>query len=318
MQFTKPGILSTYQDTGRNGFRYLGINPNGAMDEMAVRLLNILLQNPENEAAIELHFPGPEILFEHEATIVIGGADFSPFLLNENNETQPINNWQCTRVSAGSILKFGKRLWGQRAYVAIKGGLPVNEWLGSKSTNALLGFNTIKASHQIDIPGHTRPEFMPWLAWSMRPAYPVLPIIRLIKGNEYELLTAESKESLEKQTFAISGNSNRMGYRLTGEVLNLETGIELISSAVDFGTVQLLPDGQLIILMADHQTTGGYPRIGNVVSVDIPILAQCGAKDLIQFQFITQSEAEELLILREKEVRKLRASIRVLEQCIPK
>lgn len=313
MQFLKPGILSTVQDTGRNGYRYLGINPNGAMDKMTVRLLNILLQNKENEAAIEVHFPGPEIFFEEDTIIAIGGADFSPFLLNE---TRQINNWQCTLIPAGSTLKFRKRLWGQRAYIAVKGGLSVNEWLGSKSTNTLLGFNTISANQQIHVPGHTQPEFLPWLAYSMRPAYPALPIIRLIKGNEYEFLAAASKESLEKQTFAVSQNSNRMGFRLIGEALSLASNIELISSAVDSGTVQLLPDGQLIVLMADHQTTGGYPRIGNVVSVDIPILAQCGTKDEIQFQFITQSEAEELLILREKEIRKLKASIRVLTPAI--
>jgi antagonist of KipI len=309
MQFLKPGILSTFQDKGRNGYRYLGVNPNGAMDSMAVRLLNILLQNPENEATIELHFPGPEIFFEKDTLIAIGGADFSPCLLNPANQ---VNNWQCTWVPAGSTLKFRKRIWGERAYLAIKGGIATNEWLGSRSTNSLLDFNIIKAGYNFATTTHAKPGFLPYLGASIRPSYASSPLIRLIKGNEYDALTAGSKQSLENQSFTISRNSNRMGFRLMGEALKPENKIELISSAVDFGTVQLLPDGQLIILMADHQTTGGYPRVGNVISVDLPILAQCGASDTLRFQFVSQSEAEELLILREKEIRKLKATIRLL------
>jgi len=309
MQFIKSGILSTYQDTGRNTYRYLGINPNGAIDRLAVRLLNILLQNQENEAAIEIHFPSPEIYFENNIIIAIGGADFRPYLIDKNQNEIEINNWQCTFVSAGTTLKFKKRLWGQRAYIAVKGGFPAAAWLGSKSTNNLLGFNGISPNHYLSIPEHTKPAVLPYLGFSIRPPYSASPTIRLIKGNEFGALTAESKERLEKQEFAISQHSNRMGYRLIGEALSLENPLELISSAVDFGTIQLLPDGQLIILMADHQTTGGYPRLGNVISVDLPILAQCGPKDVLKFQFISQAEAEELLILREKEIKKLKAGV---------
>jgi antagonist of KipI len=318
MQFLKSGILSTYQDSGRNGYRYLGINPNGAMDKMAVRLLNILLQNSENEAAIEIHSPGPEIYFEKDSVIVIGGADFAPYIIDESNGTTNINNWQCTKVQAGNTLKFKKRVWGQRACIAVKGGFSTKEWLASKSTNSLLDFNSIKPNHQVDIQAWLQPSFLPYLGFSIRPPYSASPVIRLIKGNEYEFLTQKSKVNLEKQTYTISQNSNRMGFRMMGETLSLENKIELISSAVDFGTIQLLPDGQLIILMADHQTTGGYPRVGNVASVDLPILAQCGVNDAIQFQFVSLPEAEELLILREKELTKLKATIRLLETSIPK
>ncbi|GAB3503246.1 5-oxoprolinase subunit C family protein [Emticicia fontis] len=311
MQFLKPGILSTYQDNGRNGYRYSGINPNGAMDTMAVRLLNILLQNDEYEAAIEIHFPGPEILIEKDCMIAIGGADFTPYLVNENHQFIQVNNWQCNWVKAGSTLKFKKRIWGQRAYLAIKGGFSMKEWLGSKSTNSLLDFNTITLGHEVDTAIYIKLDFLPYLGYSILPPYSPSPIIRLIKGNEYDFLTPESKEILENQRFTITQNSNRMGFRLVGEALKQESKTELISSAVDFGTIQLLPDGQMIILMADHQTTGGYPRIGNVVSVDLPILAQCGAKDSIQFQFISLAEAEELLILREQEIRKLKASVKI-------
>jgi antagonist of KipI len=314
MQFIKSGILSTYQDNGRNGYRYYGINPNGAMDRMSIRLLNILLQNKEDEAAIEIHFPGPEILIEKDCLIAIGGADFSPYIIYGHNQSKEFNNWQCTYVSAGNRLKFKRRIWGQRAYLAIKGGFIVKDWLGSKSSNGLLDFNTIKPNHQIEIQSISEPDFLPYLGFSARPPYSSAPIIRLIKGREFELLTQESKKNLNNQIFTINQQSNRMGFRLMGKTLHFRSKIELISSAVDFGTIQLLPDGQMIILMADHQTTGGYPRIGHVVSVDLPLLAQCGPKDTIQFQFISLTEAEELLILREKEIEKLKATIRLLSK----
>ncbi|PLK44734.1 biotin-dependent carboxyltransferase family protein [Emticicia sp. TH156] len=309
MQFLKPGILSTIQDTGRNAYRYSGINPNGAMDKTAARLLNILLGNDENEAVIEFHFPAPEILFEGAAVIAIGGADFAPYLSNENGGISPINNWQAIQIPAGNTLKFRKRINGQRAYLAVKEGIHAQTWLGSKSTNSLLDFNTIRSRQRFALSSTNPTAFLPYLGQSVRPPYGASPMIRLIKGNEYALLTGESKTLLKDQTFTISQQSNRMGYRLMGETLQLSEKIELVSSAVDFGTVQLLPDGQLIILMADHQTTGGYPRVGNVVSVDLPMLAQCGPKDNIRFQFISPKEAEELLILREKEIRKLKATM---------
>ncbi|RYU93480.1 5-oxoprolinase subunit C family protein [Emticicia agri] len=312
MRFIKSGILSTYQDSGRNGYRYLGINPNVAMDRMAVRLLNILLQNEEDEAAIEIHFPCPEIVMEKDSIIAIGGADFAPYLIDENRQIQEINNWQCTWVPAGSTLKFKKRIYGQRAYIAIKGGFSAKEWLGSKSTNHLLDFNTINPGHEVETRAFPRPDFLPYLGISLVPPYSDSPVIRLIRGNEYEFLTTESKNILENHTFTISQQSNRMGFRLAGEALHVENKIELISSAVDFGTIQLLPDGQLIVLMADHQTTGGYPRIGNVITADLPLLAQCGVKEPIRLRFISLAEAEELLILREKEINKLKATIRLL------
>ncbi|WP_259015900.1 5-oxoprolinase subunit C family protein [Emticicia fluvialis] len=312
MQFLKPGILSTIQDTGRNAYRYSGINPNGAMDKTAARLLNILLGNHENEAVLECHFPAPEILFEEAAIIAIGGADFAPYLVNENGGISPINNWQAIQIPAGNTLKFRKRINGQRAYLAVKEGIQAQAWLGSKSTNSLLDFNTIRSRQRFALSSTNPSAFLPYLGLSIRPPYGASPVIRLIKGNEYNLLTNNSRALLQSQPFTISPQSNRMGYRLMGEALQLSEKTELVSSAVDFGTVQLLPDGQMIILMADHQTTGGYPRVGHVISVDLPLLAQCGPKDTIRFQYISAAEAEDLLILREKEIKKLKATIRFM------
>lgn len=280
VKLLKKGVLTTFQSLGKNGLRHLGVNPSGAMDKLSARLLNILLQNDENEPVLEMHFPAAEILFEEDCVIVIGGADFIPMIDN-----QQITNWKVHKINAGSILKFRKKVSGNRAYLAIK-----------RNTNQ---------------------EFLPYLGNSFvrRFSNPSESIeIRFIIGSEHQILTEISKQSLESQVFTITQNSNRMGFRLNSEPLEVENKIELVSSAVDFGTMQLLPNGQIIVLMADHQTSGGYPRLGNVISIDLPILAQCGANDMINFKSISLEKAEELLILQEKEIQKLKASIRFFNE----
>ncbi len=280
MKFIKKGILSTFQDLGKNGLRYLGINPSGAMDKLTVRLLNILLQNNENEPALEMHFPAPEIVFEEDCTIVIGGADFMPMLDN-----QLVTNWKAIDVKDGSILKFKRKLSGNRTYL-------------------------VKKTSQ-------EKQFLPYLGNSFIRQISKLSKmveIRFIVGNEYQLLTEKGKQMLENQVFMVSQNSNRMGFRMIAEPLEVNRKLQLISSAVDFGTMQLLPDGQIIVLMAAHQTSGGYPKIGNVVSVDLSILAQCGVNDAIQFQQISIEEAEKLIVFQENEIQKLKTSIRFFDE----
>ena len=128
-------------------------------------------------------------------------------------------------------------------------------------------------------------------------------------GAEFEFLTALSERNFTKQTFSISNDSNRMGFRLNGEPLYTLDKIELVSSAVDFGTIQLLPDGQMIVLMADAQTSGGYPRIAQVVSADLPILAQLGAGDKVGFEMISTEEAEKLILNYEKDLNWLKIGV---------
>ncbi len=280
LKILKQGILTSFRDLGKNGSRHLGVNPSGAMDKLTVRLLNILLQKAENEPVLEMYFPAPEILFEEDCTIAIGGADFAPMLDN-----QEITNWKCIFVKVGSVLRFKKKLSGNIAYLAKKSS---------------------KEKYFLPYLGNSFVRQVSYLLTSNE--------IRIISGNEHHFLTKKSKENLDNQEFMISPNSNRMGFRMKSEVLKLTKKLELVSTAVDFGTIQLLPNGQIIILMADHQTSGGYPRIGNVVSVDLPILAQCGANDLIKFQLISIEKAEELLILHEKEIHKLKASIRFFNE----
>jgi antagonist of KipI len=312
----KTGLLSTVQDAGRSGYRRFGINPNGAMDRAALRLLNALLGNADNEAAVEMHFPAPEILFEEETVFALGGADFRAVL-----DERPLENWRVYPAETGSRLKFTAKASGNRSYLAVRGGFQLDRWLGSASTNLTAeigGFHgrPLKKDDRLffnqnpkakDQKSKTKTQ-TPAVNISPRllPFYSSFPTVRIIRGAEFDLLTALSERDFLTENFTVTKDSNRMGYRLEGRPLFLLEKRELVSTAVDFGTIQLLPDGQLIVLMADHQTTGGYPRLGSVISTDLPLLAQLGAGDRVGFHPVEPEEAESLALEFEKDLNFLR------------
>ncbi|MGI8669434.1 MAG: biotin-dependent carboxyltransferase family protein, partial [Aridibacter sp.] len=240
----KAGILDTFQDLGRNGFRKLGINPNGAMDKTALRLINILLGNDENEAVLEMHFPASEIKFGEDAIFALGGANFSATLNNE-----PIENWMINTAKKDSILKFTKKSFGNRCYLAIKDGFKIEKWLKSSSTNLTaeiggLKGRKLKKGDKINFNKSLSTLHSPLstlkIARSIIPFYSQFPTVRIIAGAENQDLTALSEQEFLSQDFSISANSNRMGFRLEGKPLHLLNDKELVSSAVNFGTLQLL------------------------------------------------------------------------------
>jgi antagonist of KipI len=312
IQILKSGILTTVQDLGRNGFARFGINPNGAMDRTAARLINILLGNDENEAVVEMHFPAAEILFEKDSVFALGGADFSATL----NEA-PVENWRAFFAKKKSVLRFSKKAFGNRAYFSVKGGFMIESWLGSTSTNLTAkigGFEgrSLRKGDKLFFKQKTKDKAQktnPKISNSLIPFYSQFPTVRVVTGAEFESLAKSSRETFLKENFTISQNSDRMGFRLKGKSIKLQKQKEIISSAVNFGTIQLLPDGQLIILMADHQTSGGYPRIANVISVDLPLLAQLGANDKVAFHLISLEEAENLALDFEKNLNLLKIAV---------
>ncbi|MEQ1924019.1 MAG: biotin-dependent carboxyltransferase family protein, partial [Pyrinomonadaceae bacterium] len=255
----KSGILTTIQDLGRVGYRQLGINPGGAMDRTAARLINILLGNDENDAVVEMHFPAAEIVFERNAIFANGGADFLAEL-----DGEPIANWQPYFAQKGSTLRFTKKVSGNRAYLAVSGGFKIKEWLGSSSTNLAAKIGGIDGRPLVtgdQIPFRTQIKTRPHIrrchiSSSLIPFYRPFPTVRVIVGAEFLLLSEPSRGLFFVHDFVVSPNSNRMGFRLKGEPVELTEPFELLSSAASFGTIQLLPDGQLIVLMADHQTSG--------------------------------------------------------------
>lgn len=310
----KPGMLTTIQDLGRIGARRFGINPSGVMDTVAARILNAMLGNEESAAVLEMHFPAPEIAFDADTPFAIGGGDFGAEI-----DGMPIQNWSVSIGRANSVLKFTKKQSGNCAYISIQGGLLADNWLGSASTNLMArvgGFagRKLEAGDRIECTTSSL-EFRPIrVGNSLLPRYSRFPIVRILAGNEFEFLTATSERLFLNEGFTLTKDCNRMGFRLTGKPLNLLDGREMVSSAVGFGTIQLLPHGQLIVLMADHQTSGGYPRIGNVISVDLPVLAQCGPGDGISFQIVSIEEAERLTMQFETELNFLRSGCKLRDQ----
>lgn len=315
MKIIKAGILDTVQDMGRYGHQHLGINPGGAMDRFAACIANMLVGNDSDEAVIELHFPASAVLFEKESIIAITGADFVPAI---NGEIIPLLH--PVIVNKNSVLHFQKAETGTRCYLAIAGGLETTKWLNSSSTNlkaAAGGYNG-RALIKNDVINFKRESF--FLSVRNEKDFMVLPWkandkygetqesdenILVIPGNEWDVLQEEAKKTFLNQLFTITAASDRMGYRLNGPALHAVNYEELISSPVSYGTIQLLPDGQLIILMADHQTTGGYPKVAHVISVNHSQLAQKKTGDKIRFELTDQQTAENLFLLQHQHLQQL-------------
>ena len=298
----KQGILDTIQDMGRYGYQHLGINPCGAMDTFAATMANILVGNEKNEAVIEMHFPASAFLFREKCMIALTGADFHPLL---NNKPMTLNT--AVVVEENSVLQFEQFRHGERCYLAIHGGFDIEQWLNSYSTHlkAAAGGYHGRQLKKDDLLKIREPQFnfsschksfFTPVNVDVSAFYDPSPRIRCVRGSELDWLGNEAKKTFLSSSFRISLRSDRMGYCLEGPSLNTNTNKQLISSAVTRGTIQLLPSGQLIILMADHQTTGGYPKIAHVISVDVPKLAQMRPNRIIQFEFVTLSEAEEIFM----------------------
>ncbi len=283
------------------------------MDHAAARIANILVGNGESAAVLEMHYPAAEIEFEDEALSIICGADMRPEL-----DGSAIENWRPFVTKTGSVLRFKGKKTGNRSYLAVGGGFQVSEWLGSASTNLLAKFGGIRgrrleAGQRIEyIRSLIDPSTVGLrLSNSLVPSYSDFPTVRIVAGAEFERLSKKTRGNLLDGSFGISADSDRMGYRLKGEAIELDKDFELVSSAVDKGTIQLLPNGQLILLMADHQTTGGYPRVGHVISADMPIAAQLGPGDKITFDLVTIDEAQKAICRFEFELNKLKWGCRL-------
>ncbi|AJH21706.1 MULTISPECIES: biotin-dependent carboxyltransferase family protein [Bacillus] len=307
------GMFTTVQDLGRFHYQQYGVPVGGAMDKNALRMINMLVGNEENEAGLEITIMGPKLLIKKTTLLAIGGADMEPLL---NGERIPL--WHPILAEEGSMLCLGKAKSGCRAYVTFAGGININRTMGSKSTYIRAALGGIEGRmlkkgdyFQIGTGAEVASRFIQNLQEEKRiktkwaicnnalPKYKKHPILRVITDFEYDQFTEESIKSFFSKEYKVSNYADRMGYRLDGDVLNRVEEIEILSSPVTFGTIQVPNGGQPIILMADRQTTGGYPRIGNVISVDLPLLAQLKPGDYVTFEKITMEDAAQLYIKQE-------------------
>lgn len=321
----KPGFQTTVQDRGRYQYQKMGISVGGAMDLFALRAANALLGNEEDDPVLELTLQGAVIQFKQDTWISICGADLQPEM-----EGVSVPMWRPVAVKAGKTLYFHRAIMGCHAYLAVSNGFQVKRVMGSASTNLSTGiggyhgrrlqkgdelyfdrmkpsarrqWDALQCKNNFDFPFAVASYLIsPYLL----PQYRDEPTIRFIPGHEMEWFTSASHKALLETAYQVLPQSNRMGYRLKGAPLIREQSQEMLSEAVTAGTVQVPPDGQPIVLMADRQTTGGYPRIAQIAQVDLPVLAQVPPGKRIRFAMITFDEAEKLLLQQERSLCLLR------------
>jgi antagonist of KipI len=324
---TKPGLLSSIQDLGRYGYQKYGVITSGVMDPIAHRLANLLVGNTEHKPTIEITLLGPIIQFRQDSLIAICGGDLSPTI----NDI-PVRTWRTILVKKGTELAFGKAQAGCRAYIAVAGGFSIPSIMQSTSTYLRAGIGgfhgrslqagdqlvydslsglSLKMMQQLNARISNQPFVeMEWsISSDLTPAFKHEPPIRVMKGRQYHLFAKESQEKFFTEPFKVTAQADRMGYRLQGPILHLEKAQEMVSEAVTFGTIQVPAEGHPIVLLADRQTTGGYPKIGEIASVDLSLIAQAKPGDDIYFTRITHKEAGLLHLERERQINQLKHGI---------
>lgn len=308
IEVLRPGLLSSVQDSGRRGHASIGVGRAGAMDPTLLRLANWLVGNAGDDAAIECTLSGPCLRFDTDTCIAwCGDADV-------RLDGLALPAWRPVPVARGSVFDAGTLRRGARAYLAVAGGIAVAPVLGSRSVdvNAGLGPCEGRALHAGDrLPlthsGSRRLHRAP--AWSVAPWpwFDPTPerVLRVLCGSHLGALDLYSREALTTRRFRVSSESNRVGVRLLGPALRLNAPLELVSAPVTWGTLQLPPSGQPIMLAAEHPTTGGYPRIAHLIAADQSHLAQRRPGDSILLRLVDEEESERLRQCRDQALQRL-------------
>jgi antagonist of KipI len=280
LSILRPGMFTTVQDLGRWGFQSRGVPVSGALDWYSHRLANHLLGNDRHVATLEVTLTGPHMRFEAAAAFAVTGADFRLTL-----DDAPVAMNRPVEAASGSTLKFGDRLRGARAYVAVGGGIDVPQVLGSRSTHVLTQMGghegrALKAGDALLIGG--RGEGQGVIASLPLPFAP----FGALGGAKLRAIPADDGlfAHIASQRFQVSPRSDRMGYRLDAPAIARASSGDLISTAVPTGAVQVPPTGQPILLMNDHATTGGYAIAGTVITADLPLAGQLAPGDWIEFE----------------------------------
>ncbi|HEX2055765.1 MAG TPA: biotin-dependent carboxyltransferase family protein [Nitrospiraceae bacterium] len=301
----RSGLFTTIQDLGRYGYQHFGVSVSGAMDRTGLRIGNRIVGNPDGAAALEMTLQGPDVEFTGDAIIAVTGADLSPSL---NGDLMPM--WSAVAVRGVDRLRFGPRRQGCRSYVCVRGGLDVPAVLGSRSTDVRagiggLGGRRLGKGDEVYFGTCIRKTSRP-LGWEFpvdaRPEYSTAPALRVMPGPQAECFSQDAMDTLFTNVYVVAPDSDRIGFRLDGAPIAHRGSMEWISDATAAGTIQVPADRRPILLMADCQTTGGYPKIASVMSVDMGQAGQLAPGDRVRFAPIT---AEEALILFRKEREKL-------------
>ena len=285
----RPGLQTTIQDLGRWGYQSAGVPVAGPMDVYSHRLANRIVGNGDEAAALEVTLLGPELISSGDITCAVCGAEFELFV-----DDAAARGGQPLRLSRGSRLRFGPRGAGARATLAVGGGLDVPAVLGSRSTSVVAGIGPfggrpLRAGDVLSVATSVA-------ARASAPGHPLrLPRggarVRAIPGPHDGRFAPATVEQFFASQFLVLPQSNRMGYRLEGPALPASGQAAMLSEATPIGSVQVPPSGQPILLMADRQTIGGYPRIATVITADLPLAGQLAPGDWIRFARCSRSEA---------------------------
>ncbi|WP_425060004.1 biotin-dependent carboxyltransferase family protein [Sporomusa carbonis] len=290
-----PGFFTTIQDNGRWGYQAYGMPVAGAMDRYAYRVANLLVGNKAGAAVIEMTILGATFKFDESQLVAICGADMQAKL-----DGVGVNNWSSFVVRKGSELKFEYAVTGCRAYLAVRGGIDVPSVLGSRSTytRAKIGGLEGRALRQGDVLNiaqdiediengiQTRVLEAQYI-----PCYDQNISLRVLLGPQADMFTAEAITTFLNNEYVITDEADRMGYRLVGPKITHVNKADIVSDALPFGAIQVPAHGMPIIMMADRQTTGGYAKIGTVISPDLSKLAQAKPGDLVHFSLCSENEA---------------------------
>lgn len=325
----KPGLLTTIQDEGRKGYEKFGIVVSGAMDIFSLNLANILVGNDINEACIEATVLGPELKISENTLIAITGGDLLPTINGvsvENNK--PIF------IKSESILSFKGLAKGCRAYIAFAGGFLIPKVLESKSTyirgkiggingRVLIKGDIIKIDKKTNLSEKIINSLLKYkeksgfieAMWFVKNPFNYTTknqVIRVFEDMQYNLTDEESLNNFFNKSYTVTSKSDRMGYRLEGSKIKFKEKIEMISGEVSLGTIQVPPDGNPIILLADRQTAGGYPKFVHVIKADIPLLAQLPPNSTIKFKKVSIYEGENLYYNNYKYLNEIKNRINLL------
>ena len=288
----QPGFQSTVQDLGRFGYSHLGISASGAADPVSMRIGNTLVGNDQNAASVEMTLTGGEFYFESSAVISITGSDFSPAV-----DGVQISLWRSHFVDAGSTLKLSHSRSGARCYLCVRGGFETEKILGSYSTHLLTGIGGVngRALKKGDILNYYpagKKDYLPVKVKDeiLKNIFSIKNIF-VTKAPQTDYFSEDTAKLFSFSPYLVTEEANRMGLRLSGPKLERKEKRDMITEGISLGAIQVSNGGDPIISFVEHQTTGGYPVIANVISADIYKIGQMRPRDEINFSFIEIEEA---------------------------
>ena len=292
----KPGVQTTVQDIGRYGYSHFGISSSGAADLFSFRLGNIIVGNTEELAGIEMTLLGADFQFNSDAVIAITG---SPFNLSLDRQEIPYN--QSIHVKKNQILSVGITKGGARSYLLVKGGIKTENYLNSKTTHVMSGMGgfmgrPLKKGDMLEIDENSKinitniPNNLDEINTSK---------IRINKGLQSSYFSDSTWAAFTSKMFTVSEVFSRMGIRLKGNPIHSSKGNEILTEGIPLGAIQVPGGGEPIISFVEHQTTGGYPKIANVISSDLCKVGQLKPGDKFQFELISFEDAEILRLEQE-------------------